>query len=202
MWYLCGIWTLEHPHVIIRSFFACRQMGRENRNPTEALSTLCHHQILNNTMMKSEQEEEPSIRIQLFPYHDAHQFAPGFKFITIDKVCKPNTLLKIGRKVDKKDIGELASYDTPSIPKSIDALSFKSKVVSRAHAELFIANDGTVSFRDVGSSSGSFLNRLRLSASSKKSPFQTLKSGDIIQLGVDYQSRQEGLGKPNPCRGL
>lgn len=48
-------------------------------------------------------------------------------------------------------------------------------------------------FRDVGSSSGTFLNRLRLSPSGKESRPYPLKSGDIIQLGVDYQGRQEGI---------
>jgi pSer/pThr/pTyr-binding forkhead associated (FHA) protein len=47
-------------------------------------------------------------------------------------------------------------------------------------------------FRDVGSSSGSFLNRLRLSVSGKESKPYKIKSGDVIQLGVDYQGRQEG----------
>jgi pSer/pThr/pTyr-binding forkhead associated (FHA) protein len=44
----------------------------------------------------------------------------------------------------------------------------------------------------VGSSSGSFLNRLRLSPSGKESRPYPIQSGDIIQLGVDYQGRQDG----------
>lgn len=59
----------------------------------------------------------------------------------------------------------------------------------------------------MGSSSGSFLNRLRLSASGKESRLFPLKSGDIIQLGVDYQGRQEGTRYlyytiPNIARNL
>lgn len=50
-------------------------------------------------------------------------------------------------------------------------------------------------FRDVGSSSGTFLNRLRLSPSGKESRPYPLKAGDIIQLGVDYQGRQEEIYK-------
>ena len=50
-------------------------------------------------------------------------------------------------------------------------------------------------FRDVGSSSGTFLNRLRLSPSGKESRPYPLKSGDIIQMGVDYQGRQEEIYK-------
>ncbi|KAJ3312874.1 hypothetical protein HDU76_002783 [Blyttiomyces sp. JEL0837] len=49
--------------------------------------------------------------------------------------------------------------------------------------------------RDVGSSSGTFLNRLRLSPSGKESRPYPIKSGDVIQLGVDYQGRQEEIYK-------
>lgn len=46
--------------------------------------------------------------------------------------------------------------------------------------------------RDTRSSSGTFLNHVRLSAPNQESkPFQ-LKDGDIIQLGVDYQGGYEG----------
>ena len=50
-------------------------------------------------------------------------------------------------------------------------------------------------FRDVGSSSGTFLNRLRLSPSGKDSRPYAVKSGDVIQLGVDYQNRNEEIYK-------
>ena len=46
--------------------------------------------------------------------------------------------------------------------------------------------------RDTRSSSGTFLNHVRLSAPNQESkPFQ-LKDGDIVQLGVDYQGGYEG----------
>ena len=51
---------------------------------------------------------------------------------------------------------------------------------------------GQLLFRDVGSSSGTFLNRLRLSPSGRESRAYVVKSGDVVQLGVDYQGRQEG----------
>ncbi|KAL2913396.1 hypothetical protein HK105_207141 [Polyrhizophydium stewartii] len=74
-------------------------------------------------------------------------------------------------------------------------VAFRSKVVSRAHAEIWAGKDGQIYFRDVGSSSGTFLNRLRLSPSGKESRPYTVKSGDIIQLGVDYQGRTEEIYK-------
>ncbi|KAJ3102550.1 hypothetical protein HDU97_000419 [Phlyctochytrium planicorne] len=83
---------------------------------------------------------------------------------------------------------------TLSTPKA-DFIAFRSKVVSRTHAELWLAEDGQVMFRDVGSSSGTFLNRLRLSPSGRESRPYPIKSGDVIQLGVDYQGRQEEIYK-------
>ncbi|TPX33825.1 hypothetical protein SmJEL517_g03348 [Synchytrium microbalum] len=79
--------------------------------------------------------------------------------------------------------------------RKVEFVAFRSKVVSRTHAEIWIGADGQVYFRDVGSSSGSFLNRLRLSPSGKESRPYPVKSGDIIQLGVDYQGRQEDIYK-------
>ncbi|KAI9199371.1 uncharacterized protein BJ171DRAFT_518934 [Polychytrium aggregatum] len=76
---------------------------------------------------------------------------------------------------------------------SENMVAFRSKVVSRDHAELWLDYDGKVYLRDRGSSSGTFLNRLRLSASSKESNPYPLKSNDVIQLGVDYQGRQEDI---------
>ncbi|KAI8824172.1 uncharacterized protein EV422DRAFT_564880 [Fimicolochytrium jonesii] len=81
------------------------------------------------------------------------------------------------------------------IKRTADFVAFRSKVVSRTHAEMWVGREGQVFFRDVGSSSGSFLNRLRLSQSGKESAPHILKSGDVIQLGVDYQGRTEEIYK-------
>lgn len=77
-------------------------------------------------------------------------------------------------------------------------LAFKSKVVSRAHAEIW-CEAGTPQpkfyIKDTKSSSGTFLNHIRLSpANTESKPFQ-LKDGDILQLGVDYQGGTEDIYK-------
>ncbi|KAJ3279265.1 hypothetical protein HDU79_000742, partial [Rhizoclosmatium sp. JEL0117] len=77
----------------------------------------------------------------------------------------------------------------------VDFIAFKSKVVSRTHAELWVSEDGQVMFKDVGSSSGTWVNRHRLSPSGKESRPYAIKSGDVIQLGMDYQGRQEDMYK-------
>lgn len=77
---------------------------------------------------------------------------------------------------------------------NLTKLAFKSKVVSRAHAELWLEH-GKFFIKDTKSSSGTFLNHLRLSPAGQESkPFQ-LRDGDILQLGVDYQGGSEDIYK-------
>ena len=47
--------------------------------------------------------------------------------------------------------------------------------------------------KDVGSSSGTFLNKNRLSPTTKESKPFAVKEGDIIQFGVDYKGRPDGM---------
>ncbi|KAJ3243056.1 hypothetical protein HK104_008173 [Borealophlyctis nickersoniae] len=54
---------------------------------------------------------------------------------------------------------------------------------------------GQVYLKDTASSSGTFLNKLRLSPSGKESRPYPLRDGDVIQLGMDYQGRQEDIYK-------
>ncbi|ORZ02297.1 hypothetical protein BCR43DRAFT_481325 [Syncephalastrum racemosum] len=73
-------------------------------------------------------------------------------------------------------------------------LSFKSKVVSRSHAEIWVQPEtNKIYVRDVGSSSGTFVNRARLSPANLQSAPQEVKDGDVIQLGVDYQGGIEPM---------
>ncbi|KAI8911675.1 hypothetical protein EDD86DRAFT_202997 [Gorgonomyces haynaldii] len=108
---------------------------------------------------------------------------------------------KVGRKIDRVKLQKAVTREERNqnnvqvTTEPEHMIAFRSKVVSRSHAELWAGKDGQVYFRDVGSSSGTFLNRLRLSPSGKDSRPYPLKSGDIIQLGVDYQGRQEEIYK-------
>ncbi|KAG0167014.1 hypothetical protein DFQ28_006705 [Apophysomyces sp. BC1034] len=73
-----------------------------------------------------------------------------------------------------------------------ERISFKSKVVSRSHAELWV-EECKMYIRDIGSSSGTFLNRVRLSSPGNSSRPHEIKDGDLVQLGVDYQSGDEPM---------
>ncbi|KAJ2796767.1 hypothetical protein H4S07_006124 [Coemansia furcata] len=65
-------------------------------------------------------------------------------------------------------------------------IAFKSKVVSRSHAEIW-TEGGQFFIKDTKSSSGTFLNHMRLSPPGQESRPHPLHDGDILQLGVDYQ---------------
>ncbi|KAJ9105267.1 hypothetical protein QFC21_001634 [Naganishia friedmannii] len=72
-------------------------------------------------------------------------------------------------------------------------VAFKSKVVSRAHAEIWCEAGGKFFVRDTKSSSGTFLNHIRLSNPNTESRPYPIKDGDIVQLGVDYQGGTEEM---------
>jgi hypothetical protein len=90
--------------------------------------------------------------------------------------------LRLCRYTDPSGIGlgALAKVTT-------DKVTFKSKVVSRANGKFYI--------KDTKSSSGTFLNLLRLSSAGLESTPHQLKDGDIVQLGVDYQDGTEDIYK-------
>ncbi|KAJ7795905.1 hypothetical protein B0H14DRAFT_3887911 [Mycena olivaceomarginata] len=124
-------------------------------------------------------------RIRLVPHLDSRR---SLRFDPIARDLKPGEpALRIGRFTDRSGLG-LAAVNALSTNK----IAFKSKVVSRAHAEVWIEDasgggGGGVRFliRDTKSSSGTFLNI-------RPHP---LKDGDILQLGVDYQGGAEDIYK-------
>lgn len=98
----------------------------------------------------------------------------------VERKLKGDGVIKMGRSVG-----------TPEAD-SIQPILFKSKVVSRAHAEVFVEN-GTWYVRDIGSSSGTFLNSWRLSPANKPSPKCELHDGDIMQLGINFRGGTEDV---------
>lgn len=71
-------------------------------------------------------------------------------------------------------------------------MGFKSKVVSRRHCE-FWCDGGQWYVKDVKSSSGTFLNHIRLSAPGMESKAYPLYDGDILQLGIDFKGGEEQI---------
>ncbi|KAK9718460.1 hypothetical protein K7432_005500 [Basidiobolus ranarum] len=97
-------------------------------------------------------------------------------FPIIESDVPEGTVLKIGRFTEKAQ--------------SPLRIAFKSKVVSRGHAEVWCVK-GEFFIRDIKSSSGTFLNNSRLSPPGCESKPHSLRDGDIVQLGVDYQGGHE-----------
>ncbi|KAJ7816010.1 hypothetical protein B0H13DRAFT_2460893, partial [Mycena leptocephala] len=87
--------------------------------------------------------------------------------------------LRIGRFTDRSGLG-LAAVNALSTNK----IAFKSKVVSRVHAEVWIEDPGAPKFFiwDTKSSSGTFLNHVRLSAANTESCPHQIKDGNATSL--------------------
>ncbi|KAF9429875.1 hypothetical protein BGZ94_009137 [Podila epigama] len=111
----------------------------------------------------------PVPHIRIVPHLEAPR---SLHFDVVDKDVPEGFVLKIGRFTDKQ-----------ALPNRV---TFKSKVVSRGHAEIF-TEGGKFYIRDTKSSSGTFLNHARLSPPGVESKPTQLKDGDVVQLGVDYQ---------------
>ncbi|TBU31522.1 SMAD/FHA domain-containing protein [Dichomitus squalens] len=130
----------------------------------------------------------PSHRIRLVPHLDSRR---SLRFDPISRdVREGDPPLRIGRFTDRSGIGIAAANAT-----SQNKLAFKSKVVSRAHAEIWCETGGKFFIRDTKSSSGTFLNHVRLSPANNESRPHELKDGDLLQLGVDYQGGTEDIYK-------
>ncbi|CAO3627135.1 unnamed protein product [Mucor hiemalis] len=114
--------------------------------------------------------------LRIVPHLDSSPNSLVFNIIERDLFS--DTVIKIGRFTDR-------FYN-------LDRITFKSKVVSRGHAEIWVENDQYF-IRDTKSSSGTFVNRTRLSAPGQESKPHLLHNGDIIQLGVDYQGGIEEI---------
>ncbi|KAH8110234.1 SMAD/FHA domain-containing protein, partial [Phellopilus nigrolimitatus] len=129
-----------------------------------------------------------SHRIRLVPHLDSNR-SLHFEPISRD-VREGDSPLRIGRFTDRSGMG-VAALNAQNTNK----LAFKSKVVSRAHAEVWCETGGSFFIKDTKSSSGTFLNHIRLSAPNTDSRRFPLKDGDVLQLGVDYQGGTEEIYK-------
>jgi pSer/pThr/pTyr-binding forkhead associated (FHA) protein len=96
----------------------------------------------------------------------------------------PNGVVRVGRYSERD---HKAAGDTANSP-----VGFKSKVVSRRHCE-FWHNSGQWYVKDVKSSSGTFLNHVRLSSPGVESRPFPVNDGDIVQLGIDFKGGEDDI---------
>ncbi|KAJ2045702.1 hypothetical protein GGH13_009438, partial [Coemansia sp. S155-1] len=117
----------------------------------------------------SEQQRVPHIRIVPHIVDVRH----CLYFDVMNRDVAEGSVLKVGRFTEK-------------VSQQMSRIAFKSKVVSRSHAEIW-TEAGQFFIKDTKSSSGTFLNHMRLSPPGQESRPHPLHDGDILQLGVDYQ---------------
>ncbi|KAL1966889.1 hypothetical protein VTN77DRAFT_3854 [Rasamsonia byssochlamydoides] len=125
--------------------------------------------------------------IRFFPYQDPHHSSrPSLPFAPMSRTLpSEDSVIRVGRYSERDGV-PVANPSEPS-----DApIGFKSKVVSRKHCEFSFSN-GQWYIKDVGSSSGTFLNRMRLSQPNMESRLYAVRDGDIVQLGIDFRGGEE-----------
>ncbi len=119
-------------------------------------------------------------------HQDSRATRPSLEFPPISRtVLRSTDIIRVGRYSER----DAALMPPPDI-NSPTPVGFKSKVVSRRHCE-FWCDDGQWYIKDVKSSSGTFLNHIRLSQPSVESRAWAVNDGDIIQLGIDFKGGEE-----------
>ncbi|KAJ3304041.1 hypothetical protein HDV03_003155 [Kappamyces sp. JEL0829] len=128
--------------------------------------------------------EDACIKFQLIPISET----PGKAAVgeVVERRLKERDIIKVGRQVVRDGQATIKGSKKAT---ELDVW-FSSKVVSRLHAEIW-TKDGQLCIKDVGSSSGTFLNQMRLSPSGKESRPYPLKQGDVIQFGVDFKGKAD-----------
>ncbi|KYK61841.1 FHA domain containing protein [Drechmeria coniospora] len=129
-------------------------------------------------------DNAPSIRLSA--YYDPRSTRPSLSFPPISRTLPHGgDVIRVGRYSERDGQAGMAANQPSAAP-----VGFKSKVVSRRHCE-FWSEDGKWFIRDVKSSSGTFLNHIRLSPPSQESKAYAVNDGDIVQLGIDFKGGEE-----------
>lgn len=127
--------------------------------------------------------------IRLIPHQDPHSAKPSLNFPIVTRTLISSSIrVRVGRYSERD--GQAA--DALTNPNSTSPIGFKSKVVSRRHCE-FWCDNGQWFVRDVKSSSGTFLNHVRLSSPGMESRVYPVNDGDIVQLGIDFKGGEEAI---------
>ncbi|KAG1147347.1 hypothetical protein G6F37_003964 [Rhizopus arrhizus] len=115
--------------------------------------------------LKSPTDDRRTVHVRIVPLIDNPDRC--LLFDIVDRQLTYPTKIQVGRYSERK--------------KETDVLSFRTKVVSRSHCEIFLY------LRDTKSTSGTFLNHVRLCSSGQTSQPVEIHDGDLVQLGVDFQ---------------
>lgn len=152
-----------------------RESATSNRTNTTTMSDSAH---------ASSQHNMPTI--QLMPATEQNRSRQSLEFPNIVRTLPyHSSIIRVGRYSERD-----SSTEAQPIKPSDAPIGFKSKVVSRRHCE-FTCTDGQWFVRDVRSSSGTFLNHIRLSQPGVESRLYPVNDGDVIQLGIDFKGGEE-----------
>lgn len=133
----------------------------------------------------SDKPKQPAT-IRFYAYQDPQNSRPSLPFTPMTRTLPTDSsVIRVGRYSERDGI----PIPNPTEP-SEDPVGFKSKVVSRKHCEFSLVS-GQWHIRDVGSSSGTFLNHMRLSQPNMASRHYAVRDGDIVQLGIDFRGGEE-----------
>ncbi|KAK5725762.1 hypothetical protein LTR15_003952 [Elasticomyces elasticus] len=125
--------------------------------------------------------------IRFIPHVETRSTRPSLLFTTMSRTLRTTTsIVRVGRYSERDNNNNSTTQSTSDfLP-----VGFKSKVVSRRHCEFWHSNSQWY-IRDVKSSSGTFLNHVRLSPPGQESrPFE-VNDGDTVQLGIDFKGGEE-----------
>ncbi|KAK8057624.1 E3 ubiquitin-protein ligase DMA2 [Apiospora saccharicola] len=126
----------------------------------------------------------PSIRFSA--HYDPRSNRQSLSFTPVSRTLPTGKeIIKVGRYSERENHAPVPSNAPSSAP-----VGFKSKVVSRRHCEFWFEN-GKWFIKDVKSSSGTFLNHIRLSPPGTESKPFSINDGDIVQLGIDFRGGEE-----------
>lgn len=152
----------------------------------EQSSTMGRARSSTNSDGAANPESLPSIRFSA--YYDPRSTRPSLTFPPITRTLPSGSeKIRVGR-YSERDSHSMSN--APGNQPSAAPVGFKSKVVSRRHCE-FWYEDGKWYIKDVKSSSGTFLNHIRLSPPSQESKAFPVNDGDIVQLGIDFKGGEE-----------
>lgn len=132
-------------------------------------------------------DKDGNFSLRMTPFIDHSSNNPHMFFGPIIRKIKPGMAVEIGRYTERTRGAATAPQG------SSEMVVFKSKVVSRRHAELTVDDEGKWYIQDVKSSSGTFVNHVRLSPPNEASEKVHICDSDVLQLGVDYRGGSEDV---------
>lgn len=175
------------PRTVERTTTTNSQESTPSPEPGAALNNATEPTSAPSVDQVTPQRSETKATIRFFPYQDSLQSSrPSLPFVPVARTLPSEScVIRVGRYSERDGVPPPNPTEPSDAP-----VGFKSKVVSRKHCEFLYVN-GQWHLKDVGSSSGTFLNHMRLSQPNMVSRLYSIKDGDIVQLGIDFRGGEE-----------